>query len=520
VCHSSDTLQSFRRCVAGSDTFGVVGWGAFAVVVGVAGMLCLHGCAETTPAAKLAKAPEFTPEGQTKCGVKASQAHPLIVEWPSSDRAALEAHSRHGLIAVRYSGCEMELLDQCSVTGHYGYVPITTKHDRVTIKDEDDLYANVPLGAARLEGKLHQAGELNVTMTIVGRLEADRNIVKAEELQGVCGKATHVVVAMTVGAFDFFAGADASVGGSATVLGAGGGGKNDAHRETLAQDGDDAACAKATSQDGGPPFGCGAMLRLEVVPLVGSPLLAGPQGANGGDLLEAIQHAEVEKQRREAQAEDEEAARAQSSVRVLAYAGMAAGYVGAPISFPANVPSSGIAGVQGFGVGPTLGAGIRYRLAPRVDLQARIGGALVDLAHSGANTSTDDCAACTAVRELNSNSTGLSTLWQATFDATIRGRMGEGPSPWWIGLGPLVGYQSAGQVSLISNGPPSQSFGNAPVPAQVMVGGLLEMAFLFGAFEQWEFDLRYAMGVDLGADQTVFWQGIGAFSLGLGYALR
>jgi hypothetical protein len=53
-----------------------------------------------------------------------------------------------------------------------------------------------------------------------------------------------------------------------------------------------------------------------------------------------------------------------------------------------------------------------------------------------------------------------------------------------------------------------------------MVGGLFEMAFLFGAFEQWEFDLRYAMGVDLGADQTVFWQGIGTFSLGLGYALR
>jgi hypothetical protein len=42
-------------------------------------------------------------------------ARPLIVEWPSADRAALEAQASHGLVVVRYEGCEMEVLRQCRV---------------------------------------------------------------------------------------------------------------------------------------------------------------------------------------------------------------------------------------------------------------------------------------------------------------------------------------------------------------------------------------------------------------------
>src|SRR5208283_460679 len=108
----------------------------------------------------------------------------------------------------------------------YAYSPITRKKDRVVMRDADDLYANVPIGAARLEAKLEKSGELDVDMTMVGRWEADRRTVRTDELQGSCDGATHVVSALTVGAFTFTAGADASVGGGATVLGAGGGGRS------------------------------------------------------------------------------------------------------------------------------------------------------------------------------------------------------------------------------------------------------------------------------------------------------
>ncbi len=216
------------------------------------------------------KAPEFNPKGETKCGVAKSQAEPLIVEWPSSARAKLEALSRTGVVAVHYSGCEMEVLASCNAPGKYGYTAITPKRDHVAIRNADDLYANIPLGAARLEGKLERAGELDVDMSIVGRYASDRAVVRMDELQGPdCSKATHVVTALTVGAFDFSAGSSAAVGGGVktAIGGVGAGGNSQASQELINSDGTMASCAGAKTSDGKPPDGCGAILRLEVVPL-------------------------------------------------------------------------------------------------------------------------------------------------------------------------------------------------------------------------------------------------------------
>jgi hypothetical protein len=105
-------------------------------------------------------------------------------------------------------------------------------------------------------------------MAIVGRYASDRAVVRADELQGPdCTKATHVVSALEVGAFDFYAGAGASVGASATAMGAGGGGNAKTSKELLNSDGRMNGCDSATTSDGKPPDGCGAILRLEVVPL-------------------------------------------------------------------------------------------------------------------------------------------------------------------------------------------------------------------------------------------------------------
>lgn len=232
-------------------------------------LLLLVGLAACTPnLAATARAPELDRPGETKCGVKKSQSEPLVVEWPSAARAKLEALSRTGVVAVRYQGCEMEVLASCNAPGKYGYTAITPKHDHVAIKNEDDLYAAIPLGAARLEGKLESAGELDVDMAIVGRYASDRAVVRADELQGPdCSKATHVVSALEVGAFDFYAGAGASVSGSAGGLGVGGGAGAKASKELLNSDGRMNGCDGASTSDGKPPEGCGAILRLEVVPL-------------------------------------------------------------------------------------------------------------------------------------------------------------------------------------------------------------------------------------------------------------
>ena len=225
-------------------------------------------CGGENAASHLANAPKYDPSDQTKCSVRKSQAEPLIVEWPPAERGRLEAAVRSGLVAVRYSGCDMELRPYCHVKSEkYQYAPVTRKHDEVSIKDEDELYAQLPVGAARLEAKLQTAGELHVDMTLVGRWESQHGRVTRDELDGDCDGATHIVEAVTVGAFTFSAGAHADVGGGAKAGNIGAGGSSAAKRETLTTDGDESACTASTSKDSSPPEGCGAMIRIEVSPI-------------------------------------------------------------------------------------------------------------------------------------------------------------------------------------------------------------------------------------------------------------
>jgi hypothetical protein len=222
-------------------------------------------------ASKMAKPPELPSDKQAKCKVLKNREEPLVVEWPDTARGKLESLTHRGLVAVHYEGCELEVLGRCRVkTGTYGYSPITRKQSTVIIKDEDDLYANMPVGALRLEGKLKSAGQLNVQMTIVGRYEAQTTRIGESDLEGECGEATHVVSALTVGSFTFFAGAGAEASGGASFAGAGAGARSTAARETLEKDGDESACMRATGADPKPPEGCGALLQIEVMPLAKS----------------------------------------------------------------------------------------------------------------------------------------------------------------------------------------------------------------------------------------------------------
>jgi hypothetical protein len=140
------------------------------------------------------------------------------------------------------------------------------------------------VGAVALEAKLERAGQLNVDMMIVGRKEADRSKFTERDLDGRCDGATHVITGLTVGAFSFYTGASAEVGAGVRVGQLAAGAASAHGQEILSQDGDGAACIIApdpiegpteSSLDGGfgeppvagPPSGCGALLRVEVVPI-------------------------------------------------------------------------------------------------------------------------------------------------------------------------------------------------------------------------------------------------------------
>ena len=153
-----------------------------------------------------ARAPSLDDAKESRCNVVKDHSRPLIVVWPASARGDLEVRMKQGVVAVRYIGCAMEVLDRCNAGGAYRYVPFTPKEDRLVIRDSKDLFANLPMGAASLQAKLERLGEIDLGMTLVGKYETDAALAREEDLHGDCSEATHVVTGLTVGAFALSAG--------------------------------------------------------------------------------------------------------------------------------------------------------------------------------------------------------------------------------------------------------------------------------------------------------------------------
>jgi len=246
------------------------------MAIGVAMVLAVTvcGCGGSSPIA--AQLPDYQPEGQSKCAATKSQDRPLIIEWPANERAALESRLRQGVVPVRYVGCEMRVLSRCRSDVAYGYQGVTRESEEVKIDDVDTLYANLPFGAVAFEGHVESGGSLRVSMVIAGRYEAEADTIRADQLTGAdCPEATHLVLAVNVGAYELVANAERSAGASVDVLGKGGGGKHESQRGRQKRGGDRNSCQAAGRKDSEPPEGCSALLRLEVVP-VGEPRLPSP----------------------------------------------------------------------------------------------------------------------------------------------------------------------------------------------------------------------------------------------------
>jgi hypothetical protein len=218
-----------------------------------------------------------------KCRVAASQASPLVTEWPASEKANLEVLSHSGAVAVAYSGCSLRVLPQCRVRGTYQWQRTTPSTDSLSINDSDDLYAKLPLGAASLEGELKRSGKLVVKTVVAGQLRLDGAGVGDVSNDGPCAQATHLLTALSVGAFALTAGGErqGSVGASIKL------GEAKAEREISAEQlrsaGDFDACGQSTAD--GPSANCASPIQVFLTPIPGRAAEEGPPGTVKVDFL-------------------------------------------------------------------------------------------------------------------------------------------------------------------------------------------------------------------------------------------
>jgi hypothetical protein len=97
-----------------------------------------------------------------KCDATQPTDKPFIVDWPAADRAQARSDgaARRGGHPIR--GRDIQVLTRCRAPAQYEYVGVTPKRDTVVIHNAIELWANIPVGAAKFEAKLAVAGQLNV----------------------------------------------------------------------------------------------------------------------------------------------------------------------------------------------------------------------------------------------------------------------------------------------------------------------------------------------------------------------
>jgi hypothetical protein len=239
--------------------------------------LLIAGCAPRLPAGgpTLPQAMSMM-TGGGKCRVAASQTSPLVTEWPASEKANLEVLLREGAVAVAYSGCSMRLLPQCHLRGRYIWQRTTPASDNLEINDEDELYARLPLGAASLEGELKRAGKLTVQTIVAGQLKLDAEAAPEPPAEGPCAQATHLLAALSVGAFTLSAGGSSSLRASASVSALETGASSARSASVVRGAGDPATCGSGTAE--APAPNCASPIQAFLWPLRGRVADEGPPG--------------------------------------------------------------------------------------------------------------------------------------------------------------------------------------------------------------------------------------------------
>ncbi len=211
--------------------------------------------------------------GELTCSTDQSRAEPLIVDWASDDRTDLEVAMRDGIVVASYDCNSFRVLENCRAAGGYSFAGVGRKQDVVQIVGMDELHANFPLGKANFAAALDRGSTIDVALVTVGKHRTSAFQVARPDLQGDCEGATHFVSSALVGAFAVGTGTRGHVSSVAEVFKVGDiGGSSTSESQSLNRDGDLSACEAANPSDPSPPNQCQAILRVELVALVDTPV--------------------------------------------------------------------------------------------------------------------------------------------------------------------------------------------------------------------------------------------------------
>lgn len=216
---------------------------------------------------------------------------PYVVDLRGADRSHLEATMSEGIAVVRYDCQGLQVLKGCSVKGAspdpYTFVGVSLKEDQVQIETLDQLKANLPASAVKLEGELTSGASIDIGLLMIGRKSVPNDVVVRDDLTGPgCAGATHFVRSAIVGAFAVEKGTQGKARVAAEIFKAGAAAGSEANQRVANRDGKPEECQVAKPGDKTPPDQCRAAVTIELYPIADErPVVAdaGAEAQAGGE---------------------------------------------------------------------------------------------------------------------------------------------------------------------------------------------------------------------------------------------
>jgi len=211
-----------------------------------------------------AKAPT-APDQETRCSLAAKNDSPLVTEWSAPEKANLQARLRSGALAVEFTGCSMRPILGCTLRGSYRWQRTTLSSDSIEIRNQDELFAKLPLGAIALEGELSRSGRLAVRTTVSGQYVLEGSTAADVPDYGDCSAATHLLVGISIGSFKLHSGGTLDAGGSVGTGPYSAAGKTQSSESLLREAGDFDSCKASTDEH--PELNCSSPIQAFLAPL-------------------------------------------------------------------------------------------------------------------------------------------------------------------------------------------------------------------------------------------------------------
>jgi hypothetical protein len=199
-----------------------------------------------------------TAVGKSRCDEGKVTQRPFVVEWDATDLSTFEAKASRDLVFVKYEGCQLEMIYGCSdnsIPGRYGRYqePVFTSGtvESFQMRDQDELWAKLPLGAAQFGGNVEIGQALELIYFVSGVVTASQNTVHESVFGGgnpACAEATHFVSAFNLGAFELHAYEGAKGQVDVGFKNAGGGAKTSSESANLKQGGSLESCESQTQR--------------------------------------------------------------------------------------------------------------------------------------------------------------------------------------------------------------------------------------------------------------------------------